>query len=618
MSRYAWFAVVLAFSLFLLNCPTTPKPPVETVAAPAFSPAEGVFTAAQSVKLASSTAGAEIRYTTDSSVPTPTSGTVYANPVAVSATTTIRAIAYKNGMNDSPVSSATFTITGTVADIQFAPAPGKFDADASVTLSTATDGAAIYFTTDGSEPTAKAGTLYAGPITISETATLKAVGVKQNWAGSPVASGTYEIERPVVVTVPVEPVITPIADSEVTEARNAIARAREADADYYDADNYDAARRLLDEALEARSADPATSREKLAGSKEKADLAFANSVERAAQDLSARMEAMRKKLLDMEADKYLSADFSRATAGIGESDQLYRSGDYSGARTRAYKALKDMADLRDRLQARVDWVKILKRDTEQYMKDGEAAEAWKYAPELREKVNTLYVKGLNAFRGYLLDDAEENFGAAREAAKDLVRAATSTRQSTQAEAKKKADALTTQVLKELVEASKLTVVTEDGTVITPENWTEEDLLKEIEQLEQQEQQNAAPGGTSLLLPSGGETVVLADEPQENLLAQAKELLKLSAKEKAAGNYEKAQDYLNEALRYIQVYKSYAVKGVYTVRLIPERRDCLWRIAEYNDVYGDPYLWPNIWRRNRKLIQNPDLIYPGWQLVIPPQ
>ncbi len=122
----------------------------------------------------------------------------------------------------------------------------------------------------------------------------------------------------------------------------------------------------------------------------------------------------------------------------------------------------------------------------------------------------------------------------------------------------------------------------------------------------------------MLLPSAGAVVVMADESSENLLAQAKELWTLGIREKAQGNYEKAQDYFNEALRYIEIYKSYAVKGVYTVRLIPERRDCLWRISEYNDIYGDPYLWPKIWRRNRKLIQNPDLIQPGWQLVIPPE
>jgi nucleoid-associated protein YgaU len=61
-----------------------------------------------------------------------------------------------------------------------------------------------------------------------------------------------------------------------------------------------------------------------------------------------------------------------------------------------------------------------------------------------------------------------------------------------------------------------------------------------------------------------------------------------------------------------------VDKFYTVRLIPERRDSLWRISEYQEIYGDPLAWPRIWRRNRKLVQNPDLIYPGWKLIIPPQ
>ena len=42
------------------------------------------------------------------------------------------------------------------------------------------------------------------------------------------------------------------------------------------------------------------------------------------------------------------------------------------------------------------------------------------------------------------------------------------------------------------------------------------------------------------------------------------------------------------------------------------------IAEYNYIHANPYMWPKIWRRNRKRIQHPDLIYPGWKLVIPPK
>jgi len=82
-----------------------------TVSAPAFSPAPGTYTSAQSVTLSTSTPGATIRYTTDGSTPTSTTGTVYAGPIAVSATTTIRAIAYLAGWADSAVASGAYTIT---------------------------------------------------------------------------------------------------------------------------------------------------------------------------------------------------------------------------------------------------------------------------------------------------------------------------------------------------------------------------------------------------------------------------------------------------------------------------------------------------------------------------
>jgi len=56
---------------------------------------------------------------------------------------------------------------------------------------------------------------------------------------------------------------------------------------------------------------------------------------------------------------------------------------------------------------------------------------------------------------------------------------------------------------------------------------------------------------------------------------------------------------------------------YKVRLIPQRRDCLWRIAEYDFIYNDPWKWPAIWKANKEQIVDPDLIYPGQILKIPP-
>ena len=57
-----------------------------TVAAPAFSPAAGTFTNAQTVTISSTTSGASIRYTTSGTAPTSTSGTVYSSPVSIGAT----------------------------------------------------------------------------------------------------------------------------------------------------------------------------------------------------------------------------------------------------------------------------------------------------------------------------------------------------------------------------------------------------------------------------------------------------------------------------------------------------------------------------------------------------
>lgn len=58
---------------------------------------------------------------------------------------------------------------------------------------------------------------------------------------------------------------------------------------------------------------------------------------------------------------------------------------------------------------------------------------------------------------------------------------------------------------------------------------------------------------------------------------------------------------------------------YTVRLIPEARDCFWRIAEYPFIYGDPWKWKILYEANKDKIPqpgNPDLIEPGIVLTIP--
>lgn len=81
----------------------------ETVATPTFSPAEGTYTEAQNVTISCTTDGATIHYTTNGDVPT-TSSAVYSTPIAISETTTVKALGVKTGMSNSNVASATYTI----------------------------------------------------------------------------------------------------------------------------------------------------------------------------------------------------------------------------------------------------------------------------------------------------------------------------------------------------------------------------------------------------------------------------------------------------------------------------------------------------------------------------
>ncbi len=72
---------------------------------------------------------------------------------------------------------------------------------------------------------------------------------------------------------------------------------------------------------------------------------------------------------------------------------------------------------------------------------------------------------------------------------------------------------------------------------------------------------------------------------------------------------------------------------YEVQLIPGNRDCLYRIAEKEEVYGDPAQWPSIYRANKSQIDNgyerykrysedpkysraQDIIFPGQVFDIP--
>ena len=165
---------------------------------PAFSPAAGTYSSAQSVTISSATSGAKIYYTTDGTTPT-SSSTLYSAPITVSSTTTIKAIAMASGYTDSDVASATYKIGTQAATPTFSPAAGTYSSAQNVTISSTTSEAKIYYTIDGSTPTSSS-TVYSGAITVSKSATIKAIAVASGMLDSEVASATYTITSSNVVT----------------------------------------------------------------------------------------------------------------------------------------------------------------------------------------------------------------------------------------------------------------------------------------------------------------------------------------------------------------------------------------------------------------------------------
>ena len=114
--------------------------------------------------ISDATSGATIYYTTDGTTPT-TSSAVYSGPITVSSTETLEAIAAVTGDTSSAVASAAYTISSvppTVSTPTFTPPAGAYASAQTVSISDATAGATIYYTTDGTTPTTSSSP-YTGP-----------------------------------------------------------------------------------------------------------------------------------------------------------------------------------------------------------------------------------------------------------------------------------------------------------------------------------------------------------------------------------------------------------------------------------------------------------------------
>jgi hypothetical protein len=98
------------------------------------------------------------------------------------------------------------TTTPAAATPTFSPGGGTYSSSQSVTISDSTSSATVYYTTNGTTPTT-ASTLYTGPITVSNSETVKAIAVASGLTNSAVGSATYTIQQGTTAT----PTFAPVA-----------------------------------------------------------------------------------------------------------------------------------------------------------------------------------------------------------------------------------------------------------------------------------------------------------------------------------------------------------------------------------------------------------------------
>jgi hypothetical protein len=88
------------------------------------------------------------------------------------------------------------TVGGTVSQVSapvFSPGPGTYTGAQNVTITSATSGATIRYTTNNTTPSTTNGAVYAGPVNIAANTTLKAIAYKSGLTNSNVTTGTYTI-----------------------------------------------------------------------------------------------------------------------------------------------------------------------------------------------------------------------------------------------------------------------------------------------------------------------------------------------------------------------------------------------------------------------------------------
>jgi nucleoid-associated protein YgaU len=375
---------------------------------------------------------------------------------------------------------------------------------------------------------------------------------------------------------------------EMATAKLAISRAVEVKADKYAPEELKKAEEYLYRSHDLiEKKDDKKSKEEAVNSRKAADEAILKSLPLLAKDSLDQAKALYAEDEKLNAEAFAPEEYAAAGKLIGEADALYGGNQFWESYEKSEEAIRYASSAKT---ASLDRASEIRARIEQLKTDAESLKANRgeeFAAEDLKSVSDNLVQAEALIEPGSLKEAVARVDAADAALK--------------AAADKTYRALAGEKLK-IAEESY--------------NKTQESEFKD---------EFAGETGRASVLIAESRTALENSSYDESLRksGEAEEILSsVLLSEEAKARAKKDAEVSGTAIRKGETRESTEVEAPeekatreYVVRYNPGKRDCLWRISL--QVYNDAKLWPLIYIANRDKIKDPDLIFPGQKLVIPP-
>ena len=191
----------------------------------------------------------------------------------------------------------------------------------------------------------------------------------------------------------------PVNDTEVSKAQAALRDASAWGAKYYEPLMYAKAQAAFDAAMAAREGNPVRCRSLLAQATAAASSAKEAALLAYEEDVKGRFEASRAKLVEIRADRAFPDEFARLVSGIDATAGLFAARSYWDARLEAYRTLKGMSDLYERVDGLLRWLRDAQIRVESAINTARALDAPVWAPAEMKNAEQKYQRCPDADAG---------------------------------------------------------------------------------------------------------------------------------------------------------------------------------------------------------------------------